>query len=335
MTTRLALDNRTIYTYVFQTNDPTKIQVLSVFWKQFDLLCEYTPLDRIEDSAKLPPASVVLFIVTSLADLDLLLQIKLPQSIVKIVAYILTEPEFQQIDRQSRRSPLKARMFRLVYPDEASCGLRYPSAVKTFDVIYSRTIRNKFNVVNLDTDIANFTQIDPTNAIAQIVEVGWYLRDMGLNHSDSSAGVIALRFGDGFLITASNTDKYHVSDRVCYISDYFPETNTVEYIGNSYLPSSESGLADYSFDMFPTANLMLHFHYKPITFAANLHHYRTEKYTSYGTFAEAEVITDQFQQDNFVIASGHGEFVLAASFDEVKARIAGVLDLLKSGDSPA
>jgi hypothetical protein len=122
-------------------------------------------------------------------------------------------------------------------------------------------------------------------SIAQIVEMGWYLRDKGLNHSDSAAGAIALRFGDGFLITASNTDKYHVSDRICY------------------LPSSESGVVDYAFDRFPAANLMLHFHYKPITFATNLDRYRTAKYTSYGTLAEAQIITAQFQQDKFAIVT--------------------------------
>lgn len=223
-------------------------------------------------------------------------------------------------------------VFRLIYPDDASYELRYPSPEKTVDTIYARTIRNKFNVISLATDIANFTQIDPTDAIAQIVEMGWYLRDKGLNHSDSAAGAIALRFGDGLLITASNTDKYHVSDRICYIGNYLPEANTVCYVGNGYLPSSESGVVDYAFDRFPAANLMLHFHYKPITFATNLDRYRTEKYTSYGTLAEAQIITAQFQQDKFAIASGHGEFVLAASFDEAKASIAGVLDLVRAGN---
>jgi ribulose-5-phosphate 4-epimerase/fuculose-1-phosphate aldolase len=328
---RLCLTDRPIYAYVFPTNDPIKIQTISSFWLKFDLLCEYQPIYQIEECDRLPPSSVILFLVTSLADLDLLIQLKLPQSIVKIVAYCLTEPEFQQIDRSAMRTPLKARVFRLIYPDRASSeGLRYPSAEKTVDTIYARTIRNKFNVVNLGTDIANFTQIDPTDAIAQIVEMGWYLRDLGLNHSDSAAGAIALRFGDGLLITASNTDKYHVSDRICYISDYLPEDNTVRYVSNGYLPSSESGVVDYAFARFPTANIMLHFHYKPITFASHLARYRTVQYTSYGTLAEAEIITAQFQQDKFAIASGHGEFVLATSFAEAKARIAGVLDLVRS-----
>jgi ribulose-5-phosphate 4-epimerase/fuculose-1-phosphate aldolase len=332
MNPRLHLDDRTIYTYVFPTSDPAKIQILSSFWIKFDLLCEYYPIYNIEDCAKLPTSSVILFIITSVADLDVLLQLKQPRSIVKIVGYFLTEPEFQQIDRPTIRTPLKSRMFRLIYPDEFSAGLRFPSPEKAIDTIYARTIRNKFNVVNLATDITTFTQIDPTDAIAQIVEIGWYLRDKGLNHSDSAAGAIALRFGDGFLITASNTDKYHVSDRICYIGDYLPEDNTICYVGNGYLPSSESGVVDYAFDRFPAANVMLHFHYKPITFAANLDRYRTKQYTSYGTLAEAQIITAQFQQDKFAIASGHGEFILTSNFDEAKASIEGVLDLVRSGN---
>lgn len=330
MNTRLQLENRTIFTHVFPTGDRLKIEILSTFWLKFDLLCRYHPLHTLADSNQLPSNAVILFVVTSLEDLAILQQLKLHRSIVKIVAYFLTETEFQQIDSNAVRTPLKARMFRLIYPDEATSGLRYPSAEKTVDTIYARTIRNKFNAVNFNKDIATFTQIDPTDAIAQIVEMGWYLRDLGLNHSDSAAGAIALRFGNGFLITASNTDKYHVSDRVCYIIDYLPEENTIHYIGNNYLPSSESGLVDYAFDEFPSDRLILHFHYKPITFATTLQPYRTEKYTTYGTLAEAEIVTAQFKQDKFAIASGHGEFVLAADFDEAKARIEGVLDLLES-----
>jgi ribulose-5-phosphate 4-epimerase/fuculose-1-phosphate aldolase len=325
---KLLLKDRTVHAYIFPASDPVKTQKIASFLLQFNHLCEYTFLDNLNDNIELSSSSVILFIVTSIADLEVLLQLKLPQSIVKIVAYFLTESEFQQINVNTARIPLKARMFRLIYPDESMCGLRSPSAEKVFDVIYSRTIRNKFTVVNLGTDIAAFAQIDPTDAIAQIVEVGWYLRDMGLNHSDSAAGVIAIRFGSGFLITASNTDKYHVSDRVCYIADYAPTSNTLRYISNNYLPSSESALADYAFRQFPTANLLLHFHYKPITFATNLQHYRTDKYTSYGTLAEAKIITAQFKQDKFAIASGHGEFVLAENLDQAKASIAQVLDLL-------
>jgi hypothetical protein len=60
---------------------------------------------------------------------------------------------------------------------------------------------------------------------------------------------------------------------------------------------------------------------------------KTEQYAIYGTLTEAEIVTAQFKRDKFAIASGHGEFVLAANFDEAKARIEGVLDLLRSDTS--
>jgi hypothetical protein len=328
MSTHLNLQDRTIFTYVFPTSDTVKIQILSAFWLKFNPLCEHQPLDTLEGVAKLPQSAVILFIATSLADLDVLVGLKLPPSIVKIVAYFFTEPEFQQIDINTIRIPLKSRIFRLIYPDEAASGLRYPSAEKTVDTIYARTTRNKFNAISLGTDIAAFTQIDPSDAIAHLIELGWYLRDSVLNHADSAAGAIAIRFGDGCLVTASNTDKYHIGDRVCYIADYLPEKNIIHYVGNGYLPSSESGLVDYAFKEFPAENLILHFHHKPITFAANLHQYRTAQYAIYGTPAEAEIVTAQFKRHKFAIASGHGEFVLAANFDEAKATIDRVLDLL-------
>lgn len=333
MSTRLCLANRTIFTYVFPTSDLVKIQMLSSFWLKFDTLCEYRPIYNFEDMGKLSTSSVIFFVVTNLADLDTLVQLKLPRSIVKIVAYFLTEPEFQQIDINTVRMPLKSRIFRLIYPDRSSLGLRYPSAEKAVDTIYARTTRNKFNAVSLGNDIAAFTKIDPTNAIALITEMGWWMRNLGLNHADSAAGAIALRFGDGCLITASNTDKYHIGDRVCYIADYQPEENIIHYVGDGYLPSSESGLVDHALRAFPSEDIILHFHYKPITFAPNLCQYRTAQYAIYGTLAEAEIVTAQFQQDKFAIASGHGEFVLAANFDEAKAKIEGVLDLVRSDTS--
>jgi hypothetical protein len=74
----------------------------------------------------------------------------------------------------------------------------------------------------------------------------------------------------------------------------------------------------------------LHFHCKSITSAPELDRYRTEKYALYGTFSEAQIVTHQFNQTgNFAIARGHGEFVLAANFEEAQVTIDRILDLLK------
>jgi ribulose-5-phosphate 4-epimerase/fuculose-1-phosphate aldolase len=318
-----------IFTYIFQNSDPLKAQAVKYFLSEFNSLCEHSRICNLHDYANSPhPNSVIL----CLTDLDVLISLKLPQSIVKIVAYFFTDREFQAININSRRSPLKARGFRLICPDDESnpSGLRFPSPNKVVDTIYARTTRTKFNSINLGSDIAAFTNLDPTAAIADIIQAGWWLRNNGLNHSDSVAGGIALRFGKGLLVTATNTDKYQItSDRICYIVDYTPENNTIQYVG-THLPSSETPLACHAFQEFPSANFILHFHYKPITCAPELDRYRTEKYAQYGTFSEAQIVTNQFKQTgNFAIARGHGEFVLAANFDEAQVTIDRVLELLK------
>lgn len=160
-------------------------------------------------------------------------------------------------------------------------------------------------------------------------EMGRYLRNRGLNHADSFAGGIALRFGKGILVTASYTDKYQIgSDRICYVENYLPERNQVQFVGN-FPPSSESALAYLAFQHFPSANLILHFHYKPITCAPELNHYRTSKYASYGTLAEAEAVVEKLQEtDDFAIAYGHGEFVIAPNFAEAQTTVDKILSLL-------
>jgi len=243
------------------------------------------------------------------------------------------EPKFQQINLQSFRSPLKARGFYLVCPETFTPinGLIYPSYLKVFDTIYARTIRNKFKATFKGNDIATYTGLDPRSQIAEMKQIGWYLRNEALNHSDSFAGGIALRFGEGILVTASYTDKYQIeSDRVCYVEKYIPEENEVYVVGN-FPPSSESALSYLAFQEFPSSNLILHFHDKRMTCNPKLNHYRTSGYNSYGEPAEAIAVVDKLKEThNFAIAYGHGEFVLSSSFSEAKAVIARIQDLLKT-----
>jgi hypothetical protein len=77
MSNRLNLHDRTIFTYVFPTSDTAKIHMLSAFWLKFNPLCEHQSLETLEGVTKLPQSAVILFIVTSLADLDVLVGLKL------------------------------------------------------------------------------------------------------------------------------------------------------------------------------------------------------------------------------------------------------------------
>jgi ribulose-5-phosphate 4-epimerase/fuculose-1-phosphate aldolase len=331
MNQRLKLGGRTIFVYQFPCRDPRKVELLENFLKEFALVCESQPIDSFENHPELRKLeSVILFLVFNISDFDFLLHLDLPESAVKVVSYFFLEEEFHQVNLKSFRSAFKSRVFRLIYPDKInSFGLRYSSADKVFDTIYARTVRNKFNAVQLETNVQAFTHLDTRSAFADIIQMGWYLRDMGLNHSDSAAGGIALRFGQGILVTASKTDKYHIeNDRICYLVNYIPENNTVEYVGN-YPPSSESALAYYAFREFNSANLILHFHYKPMTCAHSLQRYQTEEYISYGTFAEAKAVAEKLREtQNFVIAKGHGEFVFASDFSDAKATVDQILSVL-------
>jgi Class II Aldolase and Adducin N-terminal domain len=331
MSTKFNFGDQSIFVYRFPGTTSTKVKLLESFLNEFFSLCKGQLIESIDEIPVFQlPRAIVLFLVSDISNFDTLLNLHFPESAVKVVAYFFSEEEFQKVNDKCFRSPFKARFFRVIYPDQVTAlGLRFPSVEKVLDTIYARTIRNKFNTVNLGHNIQSFTHIDPRSAIADIIQMGWYLRDMGLNHSDSAAGGIALRFGHGILVTASKTDKYQIDhDRICYLEDYISEHNIVKFIGN-YPPSSESALAYHTFQEFPLANLILHFHYKPMTCAQKLQDYRTEKYISYGTFAEAKAVADKFRETpNFVIANGHGEFILASNFVEAKATVNRILSML-------
>jgi ribulose-5-phosphate 4-epimerase/fuculose-1-phosphate aldolase len=326
------LTDHTILIYRFADNNLAKSQKIDSFLKDFSTLCNFQMIDSLDNKyGELEvPKLVLLFLVTNISNFDVLKKIKCPESVIKIVAYFLTEIEFDKVNIPSFRRPLKARLFRLIYPDEFSLsGLIYPSYLKIFDTIYARTIRNKFNAIKMDGEIANHTQQDPRSAIADMKEMGWYFRDMGLNHADSFAGGIAIRFAQGILVTASYTDKYQIeSERICYVENYLPEKNQVNFVGN-FPPSSESALSYLAFQQFPEANLILHFHYKPMTCAPKLNYYRTDSYSSYGTLNEAEAVVQKFKETgDFAIAYGHGEFVISSDFSYAKNRIDKILTMI-------
>lgn len=221
------LAGHTILVYRFANNNLVKSEKIDSFLKDFSTLCNFEMIDSLDNKhGELEKSKLVLlFLVTKISDLDILKKIKCPESVIKVIAYFLTEIEFEKVNISSFRRPLKARLFRFIYPDEFSfAGLIYPSHLKVFDTIYARTIRNKFNAIKIDGDIANYTQQDPRSAIADMKEIGWYFRDMGLNHADSFAGGIAIRFAQGILVTASYTDKYQIeSERICYVENYLSE----------------------------------------------------------------------------------------------------------------
>jgi hypothetical protein len=331
MSNRFPFGDRDLLVYQFAANSELKSQKIDFFLRELHELCNYRIIDSLDNEADLHKSgAIALFLVSSISNFEVLRNLNCPESTLKIVAYFLTEEEFQQVEIKAFRSPLKARSFRLIHPDEFdTSGLIYASHMKVFDTIYARTLRNKFDAIQIEEDIATYTQLDPKSAIADMKQMGWYLRDRELNHADSFAGGIALRFGNGILVTASYTDKYQIeSNRICYVRNYTSERNEVQFVGN-FPPSSESALAYLAFQEFPSASLILHFHYKPMTSNPKLSHYRTSRYASYGTLAEAEAVVEKLREtSDFAIAYGHGEFVIAPNFTKAKAIVDEILSLL-------
>jgi len=329
----VAFGNRTLFVCRFAVDDEIKNRRVDIFLNELAALSNYRLIDPSDSNAELHNKdAVVLFLVTSLANFDFLSRCSYSELTPKIVTYFLTAEEFKQINNTSFRRPFKAHLFYLVYPDElADDDLIYASHLKNFDTICVRTIRNKFSETAIGKSIAAYTKSNPQTAVAEMREMGWYLQDKGLNNSDSFAGALAIRFNKGILINASKTNKYHIeTSRICYVDNTVSVTNEIKFVGY-FPPSSETIVSQLIFQEYPSVNLMLHFHYKPMTYSPKLSSYRTSQYVPYGTLEEAEIIANKLRKTgDFVIAYGHGEFVFTSNFTEAKAVIDKIQNCLES-----
>ena len=240
-----SLNDPFLYIFQFSTTNIFKSDKIAQFLSDISGEYFYQTIDSSNSSELQDPTKIVLFLVTSIADFRTLERLKC-RSAVKIIAYFLDREEFQVVEDKKFRAILKSRGFQFIYPDRAidrhRLDLVYPSCEKILDTIYFKTIRNKFGLSYLSDDIEAYLQVDPSSQFAEIVQMGWYLRDMSLNHEDSLAGGIAVRFGRGFLTTASKSDKYRITpDRICYVESYSPHPNQIQVVGTAP-PSSESAL---------------------------------------------------------------------------------------------
>jgi Class II Aldolase and Adducin N-terminal domain len=327
------MNERSIYIYQFQTTNIFKLDKISQLLFDFGKKCDYQIVNSLGCDRLQDPLGIVLFIATSIDDLQALLQVKFPHSVIKIIAYFLDHEEFKIVDNKNFRLALKSRDFQYIYPDcsinNNRLDLIYCSCAKILDTVYFKTTRNKFTLTYLGEDIEEYLQVDPSSKFAEITQLGWHLRDMALNHADSLAGGIAVRFGRGFLTTASKTDKYRITpDRISYIENYIKDSNEVQVVG-TYPPSSESALFYSCFQEFPDVNVILHFHLKSVTFGQQFDCYRTSNYTPYGTLKEADIVTAKLRETaDFVIANSHGEFAFGSDLDAVKNTIDRIVNLL-------
>jgi ribulose-5-phosphate 4-epimerase/fuculose-1-phosphate aldolase len=322
-----------LYVHQFSTPNIFKSDKIYQFLLDFSKSFDYQIINSLDNLQIQTSTKPILFLVTSIADLETLERIKC-RSTVKIIAYFLTHEEFNIVKSKEFRAALKSRGFQYICPDRAinnnRLDLIYPSCMKICDTVIFKTTRNKFSVTYLGDDIEEYLQLDPSTELSLMVRMGWYLREMNLNNSDSMAGGIAVRFESGFLVTASATDKYRIitPERICYVEEYDPQSNRIRVIGK-HPPSSETALFHSIFNIFPDTNVILHFHYKPISYGTQFDRYRTSNYTPYGTWEEAEIVTAKLQETrDFAIANSHGEFVIGTNFDAIKNTIDRIVNLL-------
>lgn len=322
--------NKQLFICRLATEDRNKALIVDQFLDHLSELCDFQ-LVTLNDLMTLErETSVVLFLVSSLDHFQLITTaVELDQKIIKIVAYFLDRKEFRKVDSADFRRPLKALSYNIIYPDNKEHDdYIHPSALKAYDTVYSRTVRKKFESEN-DGDIQVNNLI--VKALADMRLIAWHIRDMGLNHADSFAGLIAIRVGKDILITASQTDKYHIEiDRTCLIN-INQQGNIIHYKGK-YSPSSETRLVQRAMNIFTNINYFVHFHSKPITENSRLKQYQTARFESYGTPAETDLLIEKLQQTNsFAIANSHGEFVIADDVTQVLKIIDKVEKFIENG----
>lgn len=81
-----------------------------------------------------------------------------------------------------------------------------------------------------------------------------------LFHRSDSDGYFAIRVNDGFLITATKTQKTKLDlDRIVFVHSFDQNSNLIHYSGK-YLPSSDSVEAAMVFDNLPEVQNIVHVH---------------------------------------------------------------------------
>ena len=124
-------------------------------------------------------------------------------------------------------------------------------------------------------------------------------------------GSISMRFGSGFIVTASKTDKSKIKaeDLVVVTS----VGDVVKYQGKR-MPSSESLLHHSVFSELPDTKVVVHPHCKLITEHPDLENVRTNYFIPYGTPELAKTVVLILKKGNFAILRHHGEIVIGDNF---------------------
>jgi len=288
--------------------------------------CEFVN-NLLEVPFDTPSDTAIVFVVASPYDFETIKGLTLPKNVLIIVAYYLHEKDFISI-HIDMLDAFEHQNVHVIYPNVVLHQLRYPSAAKIIDTVIHNTIRSKFISIQESTEIQKYMPEALEVEFNRMKEISNIIKKHNLN-PDHYAGSIAVRAGQGTLITSTRTDKSMIpDDRISYIIDCECTKNEITWAGTNR-PSSEASMAYLAFKEIDSAKVLLHFHFKPMTYSPRLNLYRTCRYEPYGTYLEARRVVNKLKKsDGFAIAKGHGEIFIAETIHQLSDKIDAVLAFL-------
>ncbi|MFP3202837.1 MAG: class II aldolase/adducin family protein [Sulfolobus sp.] len=220
----------------------------------------------------------------------------------------------------------------IIYPDikDLKNMRMYPSTSKILDTIHCNIFRPKFNYVKISSSKCYpLLRILIDKYYQNIYDIGKQIIRNQL-YTDLHDGTISIKTEYGLLTLGTKTNKGDIkANDLVLVRYYDPITNTVYYCGDK-IPSSDSPVDYVFFRNNKKYNVLIHTHYKKITYNEDLQDYRISNYyIPYGTLKLAKQILEYTKKDNhkkFFIMYGHGETVYDTTFDSAITRLLNIKD---------
>lgn len=192
-------------------------------------------------------------------------------------------------------------------PDSIAGGRHVVSEQKILDNAVCDTVRVKYTPQHITGGVPPgfYATVRPFFLAASEV-----YRRYALYHRSPCDGYCAARFGEGFAITATKTNKTAFGDdRIVFVQAYDAASNVLRYAGE-FLPSSDSVEAFCVFAGQPEVQSIVHTHASD-RFTRNEHYVDRRKVPPlpYGEAATGRRLAAALRQtpDGFVILQEHGE----------------------------
>lgn len=240
-----------------------------------------------------------------------------------------------------RIEALKARYanrLNFLRPDEIRGGRLCVSVTKLVDNAVCDTVRVKYRA-NQRSDALPAERLDDSERTFFRAASHLYERYQLFLRAPSD-GYFALRVRDGFVVTATKTDKIALDlDRLALVHDYHEESNRLTYSGR-FLPSSDAVEAAMLFAAHAEVSAIVHTHASTL-FTRNpaLSHRVVVAQLPYGEPRLGRALVEQVgrHDDGFVIMQEHGEVFCAKGVSpaELLRDIAARCEAAAQGELPA